>query len=237
MQVIAFDIVNGVYAFEFSELDTSFHSHPAIEILFSKSGSITLSTETQEHHDLSFAIIDSNLKHKVSTGSGAVNAIMMEHRDVGVKRRLTSMGYKLQERLFVQKGNTGVAENFEAYYQELKSVENESGYDERVQQVISHLAKNDLEYGAMMNELTEVTSLSESRLSHLFKQNVGISLKKYLLWCKLRATIGQFLNQKENLFAALIQSGFYDQPHFSKAFKTMLGIQPSRAYNSRTVQF
>ena len=89
----------------------------------------------------------------------------------------------------------------------------------------------------MLNTLTQVVHLSESRLSHLFKAKVGISLKKYMVWCKLRSTIDQHLDKKEDLFSSLIQSGFYDQPHFSKAFKTMLGVKPSNVYNSRTVQF
>jgi AraC-like DNA-binding protein len=87
-----------------------------------------------------------------------------------------------------------------------------------------------------MKTLQGVVFLSESRLSHLFKENIGISLKKYLLWNKLKKTVKQHLTEKEDLFTSLIKAGFYDQPHFSKAFKTMLGVKPTKAYNSRTLQ-
>jgi AraC-like DNA-binding protein len=109
-------------------------------------------------------------------------------------------------------------------------------YDSRISQTIDYLNHNDLEYDSMMETLRVITNLSDSRLSHLFKLNIGISLKKYLIWTKLKSTIKNHLDTKEDLFTALIKSGFYDQPHFSKSFKSLLGVQPSKAYNSRSIQ-
>ncbi len=33
-----------------------------------------------------------------------------------------------------------------------------------------------------------------------------------------------------------IESGFFDQAHMIKSFKSVLGVNPSKAYNSRTLQ-
>ncbi|HAA16268.1 MAG TPA: hypothetical protein DCE41_33025, partial [Cytophagales bacterium] len=109
-------------------------------------------------------------------------------------------------------------------------------YEPRVRTVVRYLGTHTLDYEHMLETLSELVHLSSSRISHLFKQEVGISLKKYLLWCRLRATIQQHLHSSQDLLASLFQSGFHDQPHFSKAFKSMLGVNPSFAYNSRTVQ-
>jgi AraC-like DNA-binding protein len=111
-----------------------------------------------------------------------------------------------------------------------------SGYDPRVASIINFLGNHELKYDVMIKTLQQVVCLSESRLSHLFKENVGISLKKYLVWNKLKTTIKGHLTTKEDLFTSLINANFYDQPHFSKAFKTMLDVKPSKAYNSRTLQ-
>jgi methylphosphotriester-DNA--protein-cysteine methyltransferase len=68
------------------------------------------------------------------------------------------------------------------------------------------------------------------------KSSIGISLKKYLIWSKLKSTIKNHLENNDDLFSALIKSGFYDQPHFSKNFKCMLGVKPSKVYKSRIIQ-
>ncbi len=79
-------------------------------------------------------------------------------------------------------------------------------------------------------------NLSESRISHVFKNEVGTSLKKYLVWSKLKRTFELVINGKMNMFEASLESGFYDQAHLSKAFKQMFGVKPSKTYNSRTIQ-
>ena len=237
VRVIEFNINRGVYAFQFEELETEFHSHPAIEVLLVKNGTIEVSTENGRHEGLSLAIIDANVKHKVSGKADSIKAVLIEHRDIAIKEKLSSLGIGLDKGLYVLRKRDKNLIDFEGLYGDLTRNKNELRYDQRVSKVIRFLHQNEIAYETMMGELTRIVSLSESRLSHLFKENVGISLKKYLLWCKLRTAISQFLDKKEDLFSALIQSGFYDQPHFSRAFKTMLGVKPSQAYNSRTVQF
>ena len=51
MVVESFDPSAGVYAFQFQDMDTALHSHPAIEILFAEKGYFRLAT-TQLLHDL-----------------------------------------------------------------------------------------------------------------------------------------------------------------------------------------
>ena len=40
-----------------------------------------------------------------------------------------------------------------------------------------------------LEEFSKIVSLSESRLSHLFKEQVGIPLKSYIVLCKLKRLI------------------------------------------------
>ena len=88
----------------------------------------------------------------------------------------------------------------------------------------------------MMRSLQAETHLSESRLSHLFKEEMGLSLKKYLVWSRLRETIQYVLSEEISLYEAGLRSGFFDQAHLSRAFKQMLGLSPSKVYNSRMIQ-
>mgnify|MGYP000731222553 CR=1 FL=1 len=108
--------------------------------------------------------------------------------------------------------------------------------DMRVIKSLNYLNNSSSEYKTLMNELKSQINLSDSRLSHLFKEEVGISIKRYFVWSKLKRAFKKVLTENKNMYQASIEVGFYDQAHLSKAFKQVLGISPSDVYNSRTLQ-
>ncbi len=65
--------------------------------------------------------------------------------------------------------------------------------------------------------------LSESRFIHLFKQQVGIPVRRYLLWLRLRIALEQILNSM-NFTQAAHHAGFSDSAHLSRTFKQMSGM-------------
>jgi AraC-like DNA-binding protein len=236
MKVTEFNIEKGLYFFEFEGLDTEFHSHPAMEIVGAEYGTFSFCTENSEHNGVRFAVIGANMKHKLFALDAKLKVLMVEHHTNQLTSELTHHGINLQDGFYIQTANF----NHESLIAELIQAITAGGlataYDERVAATIRFLNNTNLEYSDMSDTLKNVTKLSESRLSHLFKMNLGISLKRYLVWNKLKSTIQNHLNEKDDLFTSLIKSGFYDQPHFSKSFKSLLGVKPSKAYNSRIVQ-
>lgn len=74
--------------------------------------------------------------------------------------------------------------------------------------------------------LAAAAGLSESRLQHLFKQQIGISLGGYQQWLRLRMSF-QLIAQGERPIDAAQEAGFSDQPHFSKLFKRFFGYSPN----------
>jgi AraC-like DNA-binding protein len=231
-----FNTYKGIYIFEFDNFESEFHSHPAIEIVIAKTGQFTLWTDTEIHTKLTFAIIPANQKHKLSSTNCNHRIIMIEHHDRLVFNNLKLDEICLSKGYFSQSAVDREVSKVEKLIQAINNGQVLPEYDYRISKTIEYLNHNDLEYDSMIKTLRTVTNLSESRLSHLFKSNVGISLKKYLIWTKLKSTIKNHLDSKDDLFSALIKSGFYDQPHFSKSFKNMLGVKPSKAYNSRMLQ-
>jgi len=231
-----FDINNGLYIFEFNDLETEFHSHPTVEIIIAKTGYFTLWTKSETYNKLKFAVIKSNEKHKLSCTDGTLQIIMIEYHDIFVFDQIKFAGIDLRKGFFLQSILNKDIVQVEMLVHKIKSGIALNEYDFRISDTIEYLNQHDLEYRSMIKTLLSITNLSESRLSHLFKSSIGISLKKYLIWSKLKSTIKNHLNKKEDLFSSLIKSGFYDHPHFSKSFKCMLGVKPSKAYNSRIVQ-
>ena len=77
-----------------------------------------------------------------------------------------------------------------------------------------------------LRELAAVAHLSPGRLTHLFAAQVGVSVKRYALWTKVRRTVQQFTAQRALTDVALV-SGFTDAAHMSRTFQRYFGLQPS----------
>lgn len=74
--------------------------------------------------------------------------------------------------------------------------------------------------------LSALACLSPDRLSHLFAQQVGLSIKRYALWTKVRRSIEQF-GSGRRLTDAALDSGFADAAHMSRTFQSYFGLPPS----------
>ncbi|MDQ0035293.1 AraC-like DNA-binding protein [Variovorax boronicumulans] len=75
-------------------------------------------------------------------------------------------------------------------------------------------------------DLSAMACLSRGRLSHLFREQVGLSVKRYLLWSKLRRSSVQLADGQPLTHIALA-SGFSDAAHMSRTFRDSFGLQPS----------
>lgn len=68
--------------------------------------------------------------------------------------------------------------------------------------------------------------LSPSRFAHLFKQQVGLAFRHYLLWRKLaRAML--VIGRQGTIAAAAHEADFADAAHLTRTFYQMFGLPPS----------
>lgn len=95
---------------------------------------------------------------------------------------------------------------------------------------------------ALLNEsrplsyLSQNVNLSEGRLRHLFRQELGVSLQQYWIGYRLLVAIRRF-NSCVSLTQIAHEAGFADLAHFSHAFRASFGMTPSlAAKDSRSVQ-
>lgn len=237
MKVLEFDTNKGIYQFNLEDFETTLHQHPVVEIIVAQKGSFNIITKDRIYQNLSFGAIDANVKHGITMTDCTVILYMIEYHNSMTKLMLNNQNLNFDAGIWFEDNPLKIAPitlEIEKQLQNLTT--NRSHYDHRIAAVIDYINHNELDYYSMLDTLVGVANLSESRLSHLFKQEIGLSLKKYLVWSKLKQTIQSHLSDSKDLFSALIESGFYDHPHFSNSFKTMLGINPSKVYNSRTLQ-
>lgn len=77
---------------------------------------------------------------------------------------------------------------------------------------------------SMYDTVPQRLCLSKSRFLHLFKEQMGIDFKNYLLLKKLEKTYGYVVEKGMTLTDAAILAGFSSASHFSAACKSHYGI-------------
>lgn len=95
--------------------------------------------------------------------------------------------------------------------------------DDRVKRVLSLLQADGLH---SLEELSAAVGLSYHRLSHLFAHSVGLSLRSYMLWVKLRNVIS-LLEQGTTLTATAHAAGFADSSHLCRICHELFGAPPT----------
>ena len=109
--------------------------------------------------------------------------------------------------------------------------------DPRVREAIAHLHEGDLlRAGRPTRRLAALAYLSEDRFRHLFREQTGLSVGRYLLWERMLVALEQAANGA-SLSEAAHGAGFSDGAHLSREFRATFGLAPSDVFkNSRLVQ-
>lgn len=74
--------------------------------------------------------------------------------------------------------------------------------------------------------LAEVAGLSRSRLTHLFTEQVGLSIKQYVVWLRMVAVLERFSSSAQ-LGTLAHGVGFPDQAAFARAYRQTWGRTPT----------
>lgn len=97
--------------------------------------------------------------------------------------------------------------------------------DERVTKVLTAIRASD-DLRLSLEDAADMAFLSPSRFAHLFKEQVGLPFRRYMLWRKLtRAMLA--IGRERTIAAAAHASDFADAAHLTRTFYQMFGIPPS----------
>jgi len=95
--------------------------------------------------------------------------------------------------------------------------------------LVSHTIANihrSLNEPIKVGALANAVHRSPSRLAHRFRQGTGVSIRRYVLWCRLRLALDAAL-RGSSLTEAAHSAGFADSAHLSRTFRSMFGVPPS----------
>jgi AraC-like DNA-binding protein len=103
--------------------------------------------------------------------------------------------------------------------------------DTRVEMALSFLRESPQHYGSI-EALADKVHLSPSRLAHIFKEEVGVPVRRYVLWTKMRRALDLAISG-ESLTSAALSAGFSDSAHLSRTVRSMMGIAPEYLFRHR----
>lgn len=100
--------------------------------------------------------------------------------------------------------------------------------DKTISEVVEYIHSN-LNKKILIKDIAEKMSLSESRLSHLFKEETGISILKFINKKRLMLS-KELIRSGEHIGTIHTQCGFPDNTSFFRAFKKEYSITPRTYY-------
>jgi AraC-like DNA-binding protein len=165
-----------------------------------------------------------NLQHQVLQGT-SYRAIQRER----VSTAIECISALLQRPLTCQMANEAIDLTFAGILG--KATYKMGAIDTRISEALTSIHK-DRERKIGAKALAEEVFLSEGRFGHLFKEEVGIPLRRYLLWQRLRIALESIIEGKSFTFAAH-NAGFTDSAHLSRTFRQMYGISLSEMFAHR----
>lgn len=92
---------------------------------------------------------------------------------------------------------------------------------------IEHYVKNHLAEDLTRGRLAEVVYLNTDYLAHLFKQEKGISLMRYINNLRMEKAKRLLMTTKEPVYTIAAQVGYSTSSYFSKQFKEYFGVLPN----------
>ena len=88
---------------------------------------------------------------------------------------------------------------------------------------------------ANMRQLGQLCQLSAGRLTHLFSEELGVSIRSYLRWVKMCKAV-ELLGSRRTVTEVAATIGFADAAHFTRALRSYYSAAPSFVTNPSLVQ-
>lgn len=103
--------------------------------------------------------------------------------------------------------------------------------DARIRKILL-LMEDNLSLGLPLGRMAQSVNLSSSRLSHLFKSELGMSPAQYLKTLRMKKARGLLENTFLSVKEIAIQVGLGDGSHFVQDFKKSYGLTPIQYRNA-----
>ncbi len=221
-----------------NSIKSDLHSHWLLQLFVSANGKLVINVDGEEISCKAIAV-NANIIHEFYT-EDLIHFTMLVHPTSQLGRSMRTYFLKnnpyyiLSEDRAVELQllllNTVLIKKSSNYADLIKSVvsyfDNDTltAFDPKIKTIIKMIDSCDSEKTPLrVKYLAKAMYLSESRISHLFKEETGIPLKSYIVLHNLQKVYQKIFNG-ESITDAAIASGFDSSAHFAFTNKKMTGM-------------
>ncbi|MEK6154004.1 helix-turn-helix domain-containing protein [Flavobacteriaceae bacterium 3-367] len=98
--------------------------------------------------------------------------------------------------------------------------------DDRIKRAIAYIG-NAPDKQFKVKAIADHICLSESRLRHLFKEQIGQPIQNFVLWMKVVDSLNLVLKGRP-IGQTALDTGFWDSSHMNRSYKELLGVAPGK---------
>jgi AraC-like DNA-binding protein len=231
---------NDLTIFYTNGVSKKIHSNHCVKIIV---GNMPLTISSERKKITSKGIlIKSDTSHKVTSDEGLIVSIFIDPEcEIGKainslfkQGRILKLENEISDKLFDLTNNSAdqhltevdIKKHLTKVLVGIQLLDIEDFIDERILKVVNKI-RSASNFTVRFKDLMESCALSESRLIHLFKKETGITIRKYVLWCRSQKAL-RAMTSGGSIKQAAKTAGFTDAAHLTRTFVTMYGIAPSR---------
>lgn len=224
----------------------------AVVILYSLAGRpIQVDTDKGEHVDAPAMLIASNVTRRLDANDVELLSLHVDHMSFEYhalvrmldNRALMALDWAVFKpfvpmlRRFYQ-GNLEYGEAYRLFNEFVRAITDYRPSNILIDMRVLHVASRvmtELPLTHTVEELAANVGISPDRLTHLFSEQLGVSLKSYILWAKMRRAALLF-PEGGSLTDIAHRVGFADSAHLTRTFKAYFGLTPSYLANPDLVR-
>ncbi len=228
MPIELFNIDKGYSVFSRGHYETEKHTHYAIEVVFCTEGSFDITTHQIEYTNIQSVIIPSNIPHRFSCLQATCNLLFLDPLSGPGIYFLQKYHLASQKSIIINPPGLNPFHKNGQFDLPLildhAKINPAPDIDFRISTCLEAMNAHS-DHKLTVSQLSKDSFLSESRLAHLFKKELGISIHQCILWKKILLAV---LKSREgySLTECAHYAGFSDSSHFNKVFYKMFGVNP-----------
>ncbi|CAE6897875.1 HTH araC/xylS-type domain-containing protein [Pseudomonas marincola] len=222
------------------DFESHLHSHHAVQLAIGLEGDLRMrSTSTQPWSASSAFLVPPNVPHEFDAqgstcalfylfpggkaytglqklhGGSAIEALSVSPEIMQTLRKISASDSREQ----------ALADQVCSLLFESPATATQTPQDPRFEAVLGWINRH-LDQPIKLAELASAVGISESWISHRFRQYEGVTLRRYVLCNRLRNALHEAL-KGYSLTDAAHRAGFSDSAHFTRTFRDAYGICPS----------
>ncbi|WP_431968655.1 helix-turn-helix transcriptional regulator [Nocardia sp. bgisy134] len=226
----------GILAFGGAIRPTALHAHHTVQVLAARTP-ITVMDAGGVRHRGTRIIVPADAPHRIETAAEGAALYLDPETAAGATadRRAHAGGWADDQQVMPTTLATApIAEQVAAIVRELRCAPTAANGSHRhgaVTEALRLLPSLVPDHSMRGADVAKRVGLSPARLSHLFAEQVGMPLRPYILWLRLRLAVNRF-RSGDDVAAAAHASGFDDSTQLTRTCRRTFGLTPAALHRA-----